>query len=293
MWLYVPTQKTMNSAGSAFVPASADSISEFASRFPSIELFVLSSEKVLQRPLSWRGWKTRAFIQRLFGTISDPLMAAHGVEKFISSLPDILANPFRFRVNAKANTTPAISGQKSAESSTKSNQNSSSVKTSPAICPLASKTSSETFKKWAMSLQRASYQRRKSAQRTPEKGSSFWPTPTFKSGGNRACIKASPAGLLFQSNLNQTGAQIGLRNAALAWTLMWDLLTAAGWEPRPFPSSHRHRVILLNGEKYSTDNLTLNPQLKDWLMGWPIGWSEPLRPVTGWSQWLLRARLGI
>jgi hypothetical protein len=49
-------------------------------------------------------------------------------------------------------------------------------------------------------------------------------------------------------------------------------------------------VILLNGEKYSTDALSLNPAFTDWLMGWPVGWTDPLRPVTGWSRWLQHAR---
>ena len=35
---------------------------------------------------------------------------------------------------------------------------------------------------------------------------------------------------------------------------------------------------------------TLNPDFLDWLMGWPIGWSEPERPVTEWSHWLRRSR---
>ncbi len=83
---------------------------------------------------------------------------------------------------------------------------------------------------------------------------------------------------------------MGLKNAASAWTMMWQLLLAAGWTPQSFRSSHRFRVILLNGEKHSTDALTLNPAFTDWMMGWPIGWTDPQRPVTGWSHWLRRAR---
>ena len=86
-------------------------------------------------------------------------------------------------------------------------------------------------------MQRASYQRRKSEGRTSASGCSFWPTPTFKGTGNRACVQLSPErGLEFKNDLNQVGSQIGLWNAAKAWTLMWDMLTAAGWTPqRLFP----------------------------------------------------------
>lgn len=112
----------------------------------------------------------------------------------------------------------------------------------------------------------------------------------FRSSGNRACILGSPNGIRFVKDENQVGSQMGLKNAASAWTMMWQLLLAAGWTPQSFRSSHRFRVILLNGEKHSTDALTLNPAFTDWMMGWPIGWTDPQRPVTGWSHWLRRAR---
>ncbi len=166
-----------------------------------------------------------------------------------------------------------------------------SLKTSPGISPLASKTSPEIFRKWATGLQRASYQRRKSAHRIPVKGCSSWVAPTFKGSGNRACVMPSPAGLAFRTDQNQTGTQIGLKNQAVAWTLLWDLLTAIGWKGGSFPYSHPNRVILLNGEKHSTAGLTLNPAFSDWLMGWPSGWTDPLSPVTVWSQWLRQGRI--
>jgi hypothetical protein len=142
-------------------------------------------------------------------------------------------------------------------------------------------------------LLRASYQRRKSAGLILGKGSSFWPTPTFKGSGNRACILVGPEGLKFCTDRNQAGKQIGIKNAVVAWTLFWDLLIASGWTPAPFPSSHRCRVNLSNGERRWTPGPTLNPAWTDWTMGWPIGWSDPRRPVTGWSRWLRRMRMSL
>ncbi|WP_224825688.1 hypothetical protein [Cognatishimia sp. MH4019] len=125
------------------------------------------------------------------------------------------------------------------------------------------------------------------------KGSSFWPTPTFKGSGNRAALQGSQAGIQFKTDLNQVGTQIGIKNAASAWTLMWDMLLAAGWTPQPFRSSHPFRVILLSGEKYSSAPLGLNPAFTDWMMGWPSGWTDPLRPVTEWSRWLRHMRIAL
>ncbi len=97
-------------------------------------------------------------------------------------------------------------------------------------------------------------------------------------------------GLIFRTDQNQTGQQLGIRNAAASWTLLWQLLTAAGWTPTAPVSSHRCRVVLLNGELHSEGALTFNPAFSDWMMGWPPGWTDPLRPVTGWSRWLRLSR---
>jgi hypothetical protein len=89
---------------------------------------------------------------------------------------------------------------------------------------------------------------------------------------------------------HQLGKQMGLKNAALSWTLLWDLMTALGWTPQDPVSSLPYRVLLRSGELPLTPGPTLNPAFSDWIMGWPPGWTEPLRPVTAWSQWLQHAR---
>ncbi len=293
MWLFVPPDDLTSFSASAFAPVSQDLISAFTSQNPDIELCVMSNETVSPRPLSWRGWRTRPWIRLLFGTISNPSMADRGVAAFILSLPVIPASPSRSPGCGGESRTHAISGRTSHELCGRSGPSGVSSRMSQGISPLACKTSSEIFRAWATGLQRASYQRRKSAGRIPVKGCSFWPTPTFKSGGNRACIVGTPQGLQFKTDLNQTGKQVGIKNAASAWTLMWDLMGAAGWTPQRFRSSHRFRVILLSGEKHSGDPLSLNPAFTDWMMGWLSGWSDPLQPVTRWSQWLRRARSSI
>jgi len=44
------------------------------------------------------------------------------------------------------------------------------------------------------------------------------------------------------------------------------------------------------GETSSSVRRTLNPLFVEWLMGWPIGWTDCERPVTGFSHWLRRGR---
>ena len=293
MWLFIPPQDMTRFSALAFMPASGDLISDCISRNPDIELCVLSSETVSPRRLSWRGWQMRPWHRHLSGTISNPLTADRGAAAFISSLPVIPASRSRSPAFEKARTTPGTYGRMLRVSLRQSRRNGSSLRTYSAISPLASKTSPETFRLWATGLQRASYQRRKLAGRIPAKGCSFWPTPTFRGSSNQVCIVGSPTGIQFKKNENQTGRQTGIKNAASAWTLMWELMTAAGWTPQPFRFSHRFRVSVRNGEKYSTDPLSLNPAFTDWLMGWPLGWTDPVRPVTEWSLWLRRMRIAL
>ena len=290
MWLFIPPEDMTTFAASVFAPASEDWISDCISRSPDIELHALSSETLTPRPLSWHGWRTRPWLRLLSGTICDPSTADRGATAFISSLPVIPVSPLPYRGCDKARTTSATYGRRSRVLSERSRHTRSSSRTYPDICPSASRTSPETFRKWATGLQRASYQRRKLAGRTPAKGCSFWATPTFKSSGNRACIQLSSEGLAFRCDQNQTGSQMGLRNQATSWTLLRQLLDAAGWRGKRLRSSHPNRVVLLSGEKHSERGLTLNPAFTDWIMGWPIGWTEPQKPVTGWSHWQRRGR---
>lgn len=104
-------------------------------------------------------------------------------------------------------------------------------------------------------------------------------------------MRLTAEGMKFQNDQNQTGSQMGLRNQVSAWSLLLEILLAAGWKGKSFKSTHPHRVVLLNGEKHSDSALSLNPAFTDWLMGWPVGWSDPLQPVTGWSRWQQRARM--
>lgn len=47
------------------------------------------------------------------------------------------------------------------------------------------------------------------------------------------------------------------------------------------PSTRRLHISLTAGPRLSVGDLTFNPNFSDWIMGWPIGWTDPTRPVTG------------
>lgn len=91
----------------------------------------------------------------------------------------------------------------------------------------------------------------------------------------------------------QSGSQLALGKAARLWTQIWLLMKACGARPTrafSFPSSRPLHLSLTAGPRSSTNDLTFNPNFSDWIMGWPIGWTDPMQPVTAWSAWLQRMR---
>ena len=140
------------------------------------ELWVTLSGKPQQRPLSWRGWKTRPWVSRLFGTISKPSMAERGAAEWISSLPDIHVNPSQSPVAAKAKPTPGTFGPTLPESSESASHDSCSSKTSRTICDWDFEASPKIYDTWVTALRRLCSERRKSALRTGESDSLCWPT---------------------------------------------------------------------------------------------------------------------
>ena len=88
-----------------------------------------------------------------------------------------------------------------------------------------------------------------------------------------------------------TGRQFGLASAAINWTTLWLILAACGWAPTKLPrSSLPVRVTFQHGPGSFASGLICNPQFRELVMGWPIGWTAVERRVTGWSAWLQRSR---
>ena len=141
-----------------------------------LEMFVTLSGKPSARPLSWRGWKTRPWIARLCGTISQPSTATRGVESWISSLRDTRASHSPSLAVAPELKILVTSGPMSPGSSGNVNLDLFSSKTSPAILTSDLMKSPATWTAWATKLRQHCLQRRKSAQATGGNGCSSWPT---------------------------------------------------------------------------------------------------------------------
>lgn len=91
---------------------------------------------------------------------------------------------------------------------------------------------------------------------------------------------------------NGSGGQYSLDNAARIWTTLFHTLQALGAVPaKPCRRSSRHvRVSFRHGTGSYPVGLISNPAFYELVMGWPIGWTAPGQPVTGFAAWLRQSR---
>lgn len=266
------------------------------SQNPDTELFVMLSERPALRPPSWRGWKTRPWITRLSGLMLNPSTAAYGVARFISSLPDIPASLSPPAAFAAAATIPGTCGQMSAASLENASLNGCSARTSRDIWTVDLKRSPGSYREWVLTLKRACSLRRKLARPTSGTGSSFWPTPTTGIYACRTDIVVEKGTFQFRTAIDQRGSQHSLGNAARVWSTFWLTVKHMGLAHchlATFPSLPPLHVTLKPGTRTCPGDWSFNPNFSDWMMGWPVGWSDPALPVTELSRWsrLMRSEL--
>lgn len=310
LWLYIPSLavSASNPALPEFPPSLAShyalvtEASTLASPSPSqpIALCVTSSGKPMQRPLSWRGWQTRPWSQRLSGTICDPLTAEAGAAAFISSLPVIPASHSVMLGSGAARPTRVTFGPKSRASLLKSSRRLSLPKMSKATSIWDLPKSSKAFGRWATAQKRDCLRREKLAQATGVADYSSWPTPTATDAGYLPDLMVG-AGIVQPRSpfdvVSTSSGQYSLSNAARSWTKLWSVIQAMGMRPTswmpvtPSPSSHQVRVSFRLGKGSYIDTLVSNPRFFELVMGWPIGWTAPGEPVTGFAAWLRQSRI--
>jgi hypothetical protein len=112
-------------------------------------------------------------------------------------------------------------------------------------------------------------------------------------GGNRTDLEFSPKGMCFRIATDQSGNQVSLATAARLWSMVVTLLRLLGAQATAlttFPYSLPLHLTLRPGTRSLPGEWIFNPQFSDWIMGWPIGWSDPMQPVTEWCLWLRRMR---
>lgn len=183
-----------------YVPELEASSSESASPSQERGLFATLSGKPSRRPLSWHGWKTRAWARRLFGTISRPSTADRGAGRWISSLPASLVSHSALPASSSALKTSDGSGRSSSACLGKFNPDGSFSKTCLDLFGTDSDPSSVDWPNSGMMRSGAVSAWKRSAARIRDSGSTFsdegWPTPRTPSGGAESAERKKELGRL-------------------------------------------------------------------------------------------------
>ena len=259
--------------------------------------------EALARSAWWRGkrspsllWRRRwikvAWLRRLSGVTCEPSTLARGVESWISSLEATPVSRSVSLVTGSEKPTIATSGQMSLALFESASPPGASSRTSPVICLSEDTTSSESFKRWASALRRHCGQRRKSARPTDASASSsLLPAPSASSYGSnkggaagrtgpeRHSLESMARKALWPTPSATLGTNGGLVTPAKAregGTLIEALSARTSW-PTPTIAGNYNRK---GASPSSGDGLAtavggqLNPTWIEWLMGWPLGWSD-------------------
>lgn len=309
-WLYVPDMPDSN--WESTLHSGTD-----------IELFVTSSGKPTPRRVSWRGWKTRPWIGRLCGTISNPSTAARGVDSWISSLAGTHANRSALPGSSLGPMIQDTFGLTFSALCEKSALDGFSSRTLQLTLALDSTPCYPTFTALATALRQGSLARRKSARPTSGSGCSSsenwptvrsheagdyqrdggkagmerdtltgavknWPTPNTPNGGRAM----RPEDIQAKGATAGGKRQVMLENVAKLFPTP-HARDADKWNNRA--PGHERQVQLSGfchafhpapetpgpGATSSNGRRRLNPLFVEWLMGWPLGWTDCGAVVTG------------
>jgi hypothetical protein len=267
-----------------------------------------------------RIWKQDGWIRRLSGLMLEPSTAKAGVAKLIASLPDTPASRSASRDASEPTKTPATCGRTLPALSASANHAGAFSKMLPTIYRWDLNRFVMTWATWVTKLRQACLARKKWVRRTAASGclsSLNWATPNtmdhlpqrstaamqrlMGKGGQREG-RSRPSNLREQILWPSPRAQepgstsSGHGNALGETAKAWPTPLSRDWKDTPNDKGGRQESVaeaafhfgrhthatLPDGKPFP---MSLNPAFTEWLMGWPIGWTESEPAVTGWCRW--------
>ena len=282
MWLILPPTTSSQS-----VQASEGLTSLSQSQSETLAQSVTSRGKPKPQQSWRRAWKKDRYMKRLSGLTCPPSTANLGVEQWIASLVATRASQIQSPDHVLEPKMTASSSTNLFASSTKCGLAVSFAKTSQGTRTDSSQPLSQLSKGWATALRLEYSQRAKWGLPIDGKGYSSWPTIQARDWKGK-------------SGRSLKGEETDLPTKAETWPtpLASDdgqKVTINSHQNSLIKQSHifhtSHQVqTTQDGQKSSKNTPRLNPLFVQWLMGWPIGWTNYERPVTGFVQWLEQSR---
>jgi hypothetical protein len=240
-----------------------------------------------------------------FGMTSEPLTADHGAELLTWFREGSLAKILVPQVPAQESTaSEADSGRTWLASFARYDRNELKWRTAQSSLLADSDEFLETWPRWGSMRNGESYLRPTPALSISESASGLWQTPVADDSVNRAIGKFNSRGEPKLSaevklwptptaSLGDKGGRITQRKGREGGTLI-EAISARTW-PTPCASASASKgsspaaLVRKTGKSRANDRIDhavmasdggqLNPEWVEWLMGWPIGWTE-LKPLA-------------
>lgn len=251
VWLYVPGLEALSE--------------ELHPSLKTLEPFVMSKGKHMQWLALSRKWKRDGYMKRLFGLTLEHSTAQSGVEKWILSLVDSHVNHLAKLETPWELMIPDTFGLMFQESLARFDPKSSSWKTSQMSLSMLGRISLAICPKWGIVVHGALFERQMPMHLIKEEGFSRLrsiPTPTTMDSqflnSKRTVMKTS------MEKGNWRG--VALKD----YVQMFPTPTAKANQTSP-------SMIEKGGSFNNISELKsgkLNPEWVEWLMGWPIGWTD-------------------
>ena len=269
-WRYLP----------ASVVSNMDSREQQNDMESSSGQLVMSSGTTTASKSSKPGSGTASSTTRRSGATSKPSMGHPGVESWISSLADSPARIFPLLAGALAlRAKEAASGAKCFVSFAKYDRGSCSWKTSQRSVLEGLDEFSETWPRAGISVNGTVYLLPPSAPLTEGIESLPWPTPTASSSREQL-LKQTPEEWAAQMKL-KLGLGIRKELSLAVAVKLWPTPRAADrggsqWKDQEAARRSLYSPMLSSAVCLNENQITgkLNPKWVDWLMGFPIGWSD-------------------
>ena len=302
------------------VPASP--VSSLESKQPSTTrvFWATSSATPSPRPSCWPGWKTRAWSRRLF--TAETLKNATSLRSLVKSI----ASSPAFRVSRSQSPAQSAELRMKGLSSTtlpapfaRLDVSEFSWKTSQACLLPGLDTFSESWPKWGFMQHGEAFELPKWAPAIDASESSSWPTPRSSASENRTTQNAPSHGKTHGKTLAGEAASwptptAGDQKASGSRKNGTTLTDATKQWPTPSANDHkgssqvgqrrgqlseateqihtfsRQVQEMPHGSQSSKTTRRLNPRFAEWLMGWPIGWTDSEQSVTEFAAYRRRLR---
>ena len=226
--------------------------------------------------------ETGASISSPSGTTCEPLTDARGVERWMSSLRDSPASHFQSQDNSVVQTTNEICGRQPHEYLTKYDRDSRSWKTCQrSLLADTLEPFSGTWPRSGSMLDGMCFQQRALEHPISASGSGLWPVPSPMAGDAQSARNATAT----RYRIPPTGIHAG--TTLTDYVTLFPTPSARDWK-----SSHASQATMQKNTRPLNETITdgsggqLNPEWVEWLMGWPIGWTdlEPLE-TDKFQQW--------